>query len=170
MGALVRLYDLVIVALAFIAGVMLVGSFCLIVYDVTLRNMLISPPAFSVPSIEYGLLYITMFTGPWLVRTKGHVVVEVLRQSLSPVPKKRLEMLVYVICVLICALLTWKAVELWIGALISGDEDPRAIDIPYTVRYAPLVIGFFLMTVEFGRYLFVNDSFYREKVEEKEGV
>ena len=82
MGALTRLYDTVIVALPAIAGVMLVVSFVLIVYDVLLRNvLLISPPAFSVPSIEYGLLYITMFCGPWLVRTRGHVSVEALRQA-----------------------------------------------------------------------------------------
>jgi len=104
------------------------------------------------------------------VRTKGHVVVEVLRQALAPKAKRRLEMVVYVLCVVICAVLTWKSIELWIDAYVSGDDDPRAIEIPYTVRYAPLVIGFFLMTIEFGRYLFVDDSFYREKVDETEGV
>lgn len=170
MGAIARAYELLILALAAISGVILTASFVDIVYDVVLRNLLISPPAFSVPSIEYGLLFITMFSAPWLVRTKGHVVVEVLRQALPPAAKRRLEKVVYVICVVICAVLTWKAIELWVDAWVSGDVDPRAVEIPHTIRYAPLVIGFALMTVEFGRYLFVEDSFYREKIEETEGV
>lgn len=157
-------------ALAAIAGVILIVSFVLIIYDVVLRNMLISPPAFSVPSIEYGLLYITMFSGPWLVRTRGHVVVEVLRQALPSRAKGRLETVVYILCVLICAVLTWKACELWIDAYLSGEDDPRAIDIPHTLRYGPIVIGFFLMGTEFLRYLLVSESFYRESVIDKEGV
>ena len=157
-------------ALAVIAGVILIVSFALIIYDVVLRNMHISPPAFSVPSIEYGLLYITMFSGPWLVRTKGHVVVEILRQALSGPAKRRLETVVYVICVLVCAVLTWKAGELWVDAYISGEDDPRAIDVPHTLRYGPMVLGFFLMGTEFLRYLLVTESFYRESAIDKEGV
>lgn len=165
-----RCYGAVIVALAVIAGAILIVSFALIVYDVVLRNMLISPPAFSVPSIEYGLLYITMLSGPWLVRTRGHVVVEVLRQALPPRAKARLEVVVYIICVLVCVVLTWKSGELWVDAYLSAEDDPRAIDIPHTLRYGPMVIGFFLMGTEFLRYLLVPESFYRESVIEKEGV
>lgn len=170
MEALTRVYDAVIMALAAIAGVILAASFVLIVYDVVLRNFLISPPAFSVPSIEYGLLYITMFSGPWLVRTRGHVVVEALRQSLPPRSRLVLEKIVYVICILICAVLTWKAIELWVDAYVSGEDDPRAIYIPHTLRYGPMVIGFALMGTEFCRYLFGPASFYRDKVGEHEGV
>ncbi len=171
MGRITRLYDAAIVALAAIAGVMLVVSFLLIVYDVALRNLfLISPPAFSVPSIEYGLLYITMFSGPWLVRTRGHVAVEALRQALAPRWRSRMETLVYVICIVVCAVLAWKAIELTVEAYQTGEVDPRAIEVPYTLRYGPMVIGFVLMGVEFCRYLFGRESFYRDGATQRDGA
>ena len=166
-----RLYDTVIVALAAIAGVMLVVSFVLLIYDVALRNiLLISPPAFSVPSIEYGLLYITMLSGPWLVRTRGHVAVEALRQALAPRWRARMEKLVYVICIAVCAVLAWKAIELTIDSYLTGEEDPRAIDVPYTMRYGPMVVGFVLMGTEFCRYLFGRESFYRDGESGRDGA
>ena len=171
MARIARAYDAAIVALAAIAGVILAASFPLIVYDVILRNaLLISPPAFSVPSIEYGLLYMTMFAGPWLVRVRGHVVVEALRLALPPRARVWLERLVYVICILVCAVLTWKACELTVEAFVTGEHDPRAIEVPYTVRYAPFVIGFFLMGCEFARYLFGRGSFYGDATAGRESV
>lgn len=170
MRVVARLYDAVIVALAAVAGAILVASFALIIYDVVLRNMLISPPAFSVPSIEYGLLYITMLAGPWLVRTRGHVVVEILRQSLPPGYKRMLEKFVYVLCIVVCAVLAWASVDLTIDAYLTGEDDPRAINIPHTLRYGPMVISFVLMGTEFCRYLFGTESFYRETITDREGV
>lgn len=165
-----RYYDILIFSLAAIAGIAMSLFFAVIVYDVVLRNMLISPPAWSVPTIEYALLYITMFAGPWLVRTRGHVVVEVLRQSLPAKQRRVLETIVYVLCVAVCAILAWAAADLVIESYVSGEDDVRAITISRVWLYAPLFVGFVLMGCEFARFLFGRGSFYHDDVSEVEGV
>ena len=170
MRTILRAYDAAVMALAIIAGVMLAGVFVFIIYDVVLRNFLISPPAWTVPSIEYGLLYITMFSAPYLVRTRGHVLVEALRQVLPERPRRVLEKIVYVVCLAVCAVLAWFAFELWLDAYISGEFDGRAIEVPHTVRYAPMVIGFVMMGCEFVRNLLGAGSLYQERIGRREGV
>lgn len=157
-------------AFAGIAGTILAVVSVFIIYDVVLRNMYISPPAWAFPSIEYGLLYATMLAAPWLVRTRGHVMIEVVHQQLPPRFQRRLEKLVYVICIAICAVLSVFLVDLLVKAYQSGEVDVRAIDIPHTFIYWPMLIGFILMGCEFLRFLVGKDSLYHRSTIRPEGV
>jgi C4-dicarboxylate transporter DctQ subunit len=155
-----KIYDGLIYGLAWLAGLVLAAIFVIVLADAIMRDMLISPPSWSDPSKEYGLLYITMFCAPWLVRTRGHVLLELMRQRLSPGGALILERGVYIVCIAICLVLSWHAVSLFSGAWISGEEDHRGIEIPLTFLYAPPALAFPLMTIEFARYLFGKDSIY----------
>ncbi len=170
MKILGRIYDGLIFGLAGIAGALLVMILVFVLQDVILRNMLISPPAWSPPMSEYALLYVTLFSAPWLVRTRGHVVLEVLRQSLSPRAARRLEMVVYVLCIAICLVMSWFAVEQFLWAVSSGEEDFRAISIPRGWLFAPAAIAFPLMGTEFLRFLMGHGSLYDHGPDENEGM
>lgn len=170
MKTFLKLYDLLVTGLAAVAGSMLLVVFVFVVDDVVQRNLLISPPAWSVPLTEYALLYSTMLAAPWLVRTKGHILVEILRQRLPPSAARVLEFIVYLVCIAICIVLTWNSVDLWIEAWQSGEEDARAIVIPRTYLYGPVVTGFFLMGCEFLRFLIGPDSLYHHTPDDQGSV
>ncbi len=170
MGLFARLYDGLIRGLAAIAGCLLVMIFVFIMQDVILRNLLISPPRFSAPASEYALLYVTMFAAPWLVRTRGHVLLEVLRRRLKPPSARVLEVAVYCVCIAICTTMSWFAIELLAEAIRSGEEDHRAIEIPRTWLFAPAAIAFPLMTIEFVRFLTGRGSLYDEALPGADGM
>jgi len=156
----IKIYEGLVNALAIVAGLALAVIFLLILQDATLRNLRISPPAWSAPIAEYALLYVTMLAAPWLVRTRGHIALQVLRQQLPPEGARRLEYMVYIFCIAICAVLSWQAIDLFLSALQSGEQDYRGIDIPKTWLYGPAAVAFPLMTCEFARYLFGPESYY----------
>lgn len=160
MRIIFKVYDWLIYGLAVAGGLVLAMIFVFVLMDAILRDMLISPPAWSGPANEYGLLYVTMFAAPWLVRTRGHVLLEVLRQRLPARYALVLEKLVYVFCIVICLILSWHAINLYVDAWVTGEEDHRGIDIPRTFLFAPPAIAFPLLTIEFARYLFGKDSIY----------
>ena len=170
MRLLGRIYDTVVTGLAVVCGVILALIFVFVIQDAVLRNLLISPPPWTGPLTEYGLLYVTLLAAPWLVRTRGHVLLEVLRMRLSAAAARRMEIAVYVICIAVCAVMTWYAVELFIAAWVSGEEDHRAIEIPRTYMFAPAVIAFPLMAGEFLRYLLGYGSLYEGTAAGGEGV
>lgn len=165
-----RVHDIVIVALAVIAGAMLAVVSVFIIYDVMLRNMLISPPAWIVPTAEYGLLYVTMLAAPWLARTRGHVMIQVLHQHLPARLQRHLERAVYVICITICWVLSGFLIDLLIAAYQSGEADVRAITVPHTYLYWPMLIGFFLLGCEFLRYLLGKESIYTGATSHRERI
>ncbi|MGE3643074.1 MAG: TRAP transporter small permease [Beijerinckiaceae bacterium] len=160
MRAISKAYDGLIYGLAIAGGLVLAMIFVFVLMDAIMRDLLISPPPWSGPANEYGLLYVTMFAAPWLVRTRGHVLLELARQKLSPPKALLLERAVYVFCIAICAILAWHAINLYVEAWSTGEEDNRGIDIPRTWLYAPPAIAFPLMAVEFARYLFGYGSIY----------
>ncbi len=77
-----RAYDAFIEGLAGVAGLLIAAMCGLIVWDVAARNLGLQPPASTVALTEYGLLYFTMAAAPWLVRRRGHIVVEIFYQRL----------------------------------------------------------------------------------------
>jgi len=162
--SVVRAYGRCLEALAYLAGAILSVMLVAIIADVLVRNLGGRPPELTAPVIEFGLLYITMMTAPWLVRTKGHVIVEALTSALPPGVQHRLAKCVYAACIVICLLFAWYAGDLMVGAWIRGEMDERALSVPREYVYLPAVVSFFLMAIEFARYLFGNDTIYSGRV------
>ena len=159
-----RLYDGLIFGCAGVAGVMIAVTPFLMLYDVALRNMLISPPPWIVPTIEYGLLYITMLAAPWLLRIRGHVMVEALHQRLPDRIQRPLEKTVHALCFVICMIVVGYVAHLLVAAYDSGEADVRAITVPHTYLYWPMLIGFILVGCEFLRYLLGRHSLFRHSI------
>lgn len=153
-------YAAIILGLAGVAGVVLAMMCTLIIFDVTLRNLGLQPPRATVAITEYALLYFTMFAAPYLVRTRGHVVVRVIYDRLQPGTKRFMETGVYVLCAAVSFCITYISGSLVVESLMIGDVEPRSIDVPRWILFTPLLIGFFFVGCEFVRFLFSKDSFY----------
>ena len=147
-------------ALAWLAGAMTLAIFLLVVVDVTAREVVGSSLNYTIGTVEYALLYFTMFAAPYLVRTRGHVVVRVIYDQLQPGTKRFMETVVYVLCAAVSFCITYISGSLVVESLMIGDVEPRSIDVPRWILFTPLLIGFFFVGCEFVRFLFSKDSFY----------
>lgn len=153
-----RAYHMLIHGLAGFAGA-LIGALCLLIaWDVIARNLGLQPPASTVALTEYALLYFTMAAAPYLVRMRGHIIVEVLYRRVSVQKRRWLDRAVLTLCVVICALIATLAMLLAAEAWIRGEIDVRSLDTPRWLLFLPLVVGFGLMGTEFLRLLFRGES------------
>jgi C4-dicarboxylate transporter DctQ subunit len=148
-----RAYDVLIEGLAGFAGLLIAAMCGLIVWDVAARNFGLQPPASTVALTEYGLLYFTMAAAPWLVRQRGHIVVEVFYQRVPEGWRSWLDRFVLTICVLVCSAVAVLASLLTWEAAVRGEFDMRSLDTPRWVLFAPLAVGFALMALEYLRLL-----------------
>ncbi len=146
--------------------------FTMIVIDVSIRQVLgISPPQFTSTIVEYGLLYLTMLSAPWLVRQRGHVAIEALVQILPPVMREALAKAVYFVCAVAAMYFSYLSVELFIEAWISGNLDVRSIDMPYWTQFLPMIFGYCLVSLEFLMFLLGVRHYYTYDLGEvKDGV
>ncbi len=151
MKLLARLYSGLIAGLATLAGLMIAGVCLLIVYDVIARNLGMQPPASTVALTEYALLYFTMAAAPWLVRTRGHIVVEVLHARLSGTVRRAADKLILAVCIVTASTIAVLATLLAIEAAARGEVEIRSLAMPRALLFAPLAVGFGLMATEFLR-------------------
>jgi TRAP-type C4-dicarboxylate transport system permease small subunit len=131
------------------------------------RNLGLQPPASTVALTEYALLYFTMAAAPWLVRTRGHIVVEVLHSRLGGGTRAVVDKVILGICLLVSVTVSALAVLLMLEALQRGEIEIRSLDMPRAFLFAPLAIGFGLMATEFLRLAIrgeaVTDSTHQQE-------
>ena len=143
MRSLVRAYDLLVVALACVAGVIPLFILFAVVLGVATRVAGVQPPVWTQAYTEYGLLFLTMLAAPWLVRRKGHVFVEALTDMMPPVLRRLVEKLVYVMCILIALVFFYYAAQKFITHLSSGEYEARSVDMPLWLLFASMPVAFY---------------------------
>jgi C4-dicarboxylate transporter DctQ subunit len=147
-------------ALAYGACAIVTVIFTMIVIDVSIRSMGFTPPSFTLAVVEYALLYFAMFCAPYLVRNRGHVVIEALVTQLPHLVRTVLAKIVYLVCMCVSLLFAYYSWILEYEALQSGDVDVRGIDMPYWILFLPMTLCFILVALEFLRYLISSHSYY----------
>jgi C4-dicarboxylate transporter, DctQ subunit len=150
----VRGYDAFVTLMALVAAAMLTWLMISIIVSVSMRNLGLQPMAWLFTSSEYALLYMTMLGAPWLVRRKGHVHIELVTAALPPKLRRALSRLVAFGCLVVCAILTWKGIDLVQLNLARNDFDVRAYFFPRWLLTIAFPISFGLMAVEFARFAF----------------
>ena len=118
------------------------------------------PLTWATSVAEYLLLYAAFLPMPALVRGKGHVFVEFMRQPMAPAARRVCEVAVYLVCIAICAYLGWVATAHGVEALKTGAYETRTFDMPRWLVFLPMALGFWLSVLEWLRYLLGHDSLY----------
>ena len=174
MAGVIRAYNALINLLRILAGVVVFGIFVLICVDVLLRLLGgyvgMQPWTYSVPVVEYGLLWFAMLAAPYLVRIKGHVFIEAVTSIVPPRVRWGMEKLSYLGCIIAACIFAWYSWGVLLEAMQRGTLDIRAEEIPLWYLILPMPICFALVAIEFIRYLVGIDSMYGERTEVRENV
>ena len=152
-----KAYRGVLYAMAGIAGAMLVWLMISVITSVMMRNLGMQPFAWLFTSSEYAVLYMTMLGAPWLVREKGHVHIELVTAALPNKARRIVSRIVAILCVLVCVILAWKGLELFLKNIERGDFDTRAYYYPRWMLTITFPVSFGLMAIEFSHFVFGKD-------------
>jgi C4-dicarboxylate transporter, DctQ subunit len=153
-----------------LAGAVIFTVFLLIVSDVLIRLAGFKPWLYSSVLVEYGLLWFTMLSAPWLARNKRHVFIDAITQLLPGSVQRVLAKLVYLVCVAISVIAFYYSLRLLITAIDQHQIDTRAVDMPMWSLLAPIPLCFLLVTIEFLRFLLGFDTMSGSRTEVREGA
>ena len=165
-----RIYDGILNALKALACVVVLAIFVLIVLDVLLPLVGLRAWEGTHGAVEYGLLWFTLLAAPWLARTKGHVFVDALTQFLGPTSRLLMAKLAYLIVIAAACAAGYFSTDLLIEAYVDGQVDERGVELMNWWLYAPMPVGFFLVAIEFLRFLIGIDDMYGSRTDVKEGM
>jgi TRAP-type C4-dicarboxylate transport system permease small subunit len=155
-------YHRLLEGMAALAAMFLALAVMLITADVVMRTVGLQPSAHTLAVTEYGLFYATMFGAPWLLRTHGHVHVEIV-QSAVPGPVRN--WMVKAVCLLglvSCLVIAWVSAGVAIENFTRGAFDMRSFDMPRWLLFAPMPISFLMMAWEFFLFLIGRGHVYGE--------
>ncbi len=170
MSAIVKLYNYVLYGMAILSGISIFTATSLIIIDVLMRITGLQPLLFVLTTVEYILLYFTMLAAPYLLRIKGHVFIDAVTQFLPPTVKMVVAKIVYAACIVACSIYCYQLVNLLIESIQSGEIDMRSMEIPIWILFVPMPLCFFMLIIEFFRYLVGIDDMYSQDLLERENV
>ena len=165
MRLLIRLHDFLIFAMAVASGAILLWLMIAVIASVGIRNAGVQPWAWLFLSTEYGLLYLTMLGAPWLVREKGHVHIDIAVAALPDGARDVASRVVAAACVVVCATLAWKGVDLVSSNIERNDFDVRAYFTPRWLLTISLPVSFGFMAVEFTRFVVSREVMHKGRSE-----
>lgn len=167
MTAFFRAYDAAIDGLAWLCGVALGAVFLAIVVAVSLRTVGIGDPDWILPSTEYAMLYIGTLGAPWLLRERGHVVIDVVRLSVSPQARRVMAQIVAACSTVLFIVLVYFSFPVlrsnW------GEYEMRAYMMPKALLVAPVTLSFALLAIGFLRALIGRAELYEDAGRPKTG-
>ena len=165
-----KAYEWLINALKTLSCIIVFAIFVLIVMDVLMPFVGFQPWEGTLGVVEYGLLWFTILAAPWLARIKGHVFIDAVAEMLSTKARKITSKIAYLIVITGSLLLAYYSLELAIESFVDEAIDERGIELELWWIYAPMPIGFFLVAVEFIRFLIGFDDMYGSRTDVKEGM
>lgn len=151
-----RMYEgllrLMMAAAAVYVGLMMLG----IVYYTVSRALGWSYSLYTFPFIEYGFIYVLMLGGPWLVRTRSHIHIELLTAAVPDGARNVLSRSISGLSALICLVLAWYTGVLTVEDFTGNrfDELRAQLDLKRWIVTVSMPVGFGLMGIEFLRYVF----------------
>ena len=156
---LTRVYRAILYGMAWLAGLLTAAMMITITLDVALRNLGFQSSAHFFTFTEYALLVVPCLGAPWLVREKGHVYVEILFMYLRPRQRAALVTLIGVLCVAVCLVLAWYGAEVTWRDYVGNEKDVRSLDMPRWMIVGFIPLSFFMMAMEFARFLMRRENF-----------
>jgi TRAP-type C4-dicarboxylate transport system permease small subunit len=164
---LFRAYDALIDGLAWLCGAALAAVFVLIVVAVSLRTARIGEPDWILPTTEYAMLFIGTLGAPWLLRERGHVVIDVVRLCVSPDARRALARIVAACSTALFIVLLYFSLpvlhSMW------GEYEMRAYMMPKALLVAPVAACFALLAIGFFRALIGRAELYEDSARAKTG-
>lgn len=155
-----RVIDRICDFLAVLAGIYLVAIMFGIVFNALARTVGYSGSSHIFTFAEFGLLYIVMAASPWLVRKKGHVFIEIVTALVPKRAQRPFSRAVSALCIVICLVLVWYTWGATAKAYEYGDAEMRSLDMPKYLLLGAMPICFALMAVQFGRFVFGEDTLH----------
>jgi len=148
-----RLYPLLLKALAAGAAILLGAMALLVTLDVLVRNVGFGTIAWVNEVSEYSLPVATLLIAPWLLHRNEHVRLDVLLVSLPRAASRLLEKTCDVFGIAICAVFVWYSIRLILDSSRIGSMVVKTLAIPEWWQYALVPLCFSLLAVEFARRL-----------------
>jgi len=146
-----HVFDRILDAMAFLAGIFSLSIMVLICYLVIMRYLFASPPAWVLEICEYLMIYITFLSAAWLLRKNGHVRVEIFLTWLPSHAKNALLVFTSFVGFMSCCIIAWFSLFVTIDKFSRHILTIQTLRIPEWTLFIIIPAGSLFLLLEFLR-------------------
>ena len=146
-----RWFDCVIDLLARIAGILTVAVALLIVIEVLRRAILGKAMAWVVDATGYSLVFITFLAAAWILRSRGHVSVDVVVDRLSMKTRRAVSIATSTTGAILSAVFLLASLKITLDAIRLSQVHVSSIIFPKWPILIIIPIGCLMLALQFIR-------------------
>lgn len=158
------IFDGAIDFLALLAAVLLVFIMLGTVTEVTVRYLLGGAIKWMMETVEYSLLFITFLATTWLLKTEGHVIMDVVLDRLKPRTQALTNMITSILGAIVCLVIAWYGVEVTWSNFQRGIVLGTVLEPPIFIILSIIPVGSFLLFIQFLRRTYRYLRMWRESL------
>jgi TRAP-type transport system small permease protein len=143
-------YGRLLEACAAVAAALVLAVTAIFTLTVVLRVTIGSRVTGDVEMSEYGMLFITAFAAPWLLRMGRHVRLDLVLVNLPARAAWRCELAADLLGLCVSVLLLWQGTRVLVASAQAGTRIVKEFTIPEWWTLWPLPLMFALVAIEFG--------------------
>jgi len=134
--------------LALISALLLLFIMLGICAEVTTR-VLGSSIKWMMEVVEYSLLFMTFFGAAWLLKSEGHVIMDIVVTRLRPRVRYLLNFSTSCLCSVVCLVVTWYGIESTFISAHRGSYLGTILEPPLYILLAVVPFGFLFLSIQF---------------------
>lgn len=150
-GSLCRVFDRLLVATSYIAGIITVFMMLIITYDVVLRYFFNSPTMWVSDISTLGIPFITMLAAAWALQRESHIKIDLVLQHLNNRRAAFLQIINSIVALLVCLIFLWQGFEVTYEAYLWDEQLFRNLVIPKVYLLWIFPVGALLLCIQFIR-------------------
>ncbi len=143
-----KIIDYCILALAAVAGFMVLFMLLAVCFATLSRYLFNKPYAFLIDYSSYSLLYIAFLGSPWLLQKRGHVAIDMLVNALPPGVRPFWCAAVNLITAFISVVICWIGLSLTYTNIINRVVVDDFLSTPKWILMAPIPVSAFFLAVQ----------------------
>lgn len=134
-----------------VSGVLIIVVGLLATMEGILRGTFSSPTSWSLDLCTYVLIWLVFLGSSYSFQEKGHVSVDLVKEIVGKrwgeKPVKWMNVIGYLMCLVVIAVLFWSGYDSLAGALKYGKLTVGNLQIPIAYLYSAMMVGSILMAV-----------------------
>ena len=151
MTRLGRILDLLMGALAFLGGALLIFALLAVCLDVIMRYFFNSPISWVLQVSEYILLYVPFLAAAYVLKQDGHIRVDILLNRLSPKTQTAFNLGASILGVLIISVVTYYGAKVTWEQYRDGIVTIEHVKMPQFMITLAIPLGSALFSIQFVR-------------------
>lgn len=143
-----KVIDWCILALAAVAGAVLLFLLLAVCFATVSRALFNEPFAFLIDYASYALLYIAFLGAPWLLSKRGHINIDMVINALSPKARRIWQAVLDLVLAAVAVVLMVIGFQLTKSNFVNGIIISDFLNTPQWILLVCIPVGSFFTAVE----------------------